>query len=525
MKKLYFTLIFIVFHLFALGQTPTGNSTEVGITDGQLSVSLTGGATYAVPIAVPPGINGVVPQVGLTYNSQGGNGLAGYGWNISGVSTITRIPAAKFHDGKIDAVDFNSMDRFAFDGQRLVVKNGTSTYGADGTVYETENFSNVKITSYGVHPSGANYGPSYFIVEYPDGSKAYYGSTTNSRSITDWAIEYWENPQGVRISYSYALANNSLRIASIKYGTTYATAGINEIQFKYRLGGRQRPEQAYIAGQSIVNDQILEGINVFGNGIGFRNYVLVHDVTSLGYERLISITEKSGDGTKSYNPTLFTYGSSSNSITYYPISVSGASSVGSHNTASISGDFDGDGSMDFALYPTDIATKNKFTVYRNLDSQLNTGVGSVANTGLFLDVFTSTWLTADKKVSPINGITTVSAVTDPAGNISFKTYMYDLSGVVLNYSKIVNFPKTSIAQGCTTPGVTGGSNCGTKFSAPDYMYGKKYLSGDFNGDGLTDVIAIDNTSMQNIGCNYCYPGATNCNLNTCYNSDIYRLFN
>ena len=58
--------------------TPTGSSNEVGITEGQLSVSLTGGANYTIPIAVPPGINGVVPQIGLAYNSQSGNGIAGY---------------------------------------------------------------------------------------------------------------------------------------------------------------------------------------------------------------------------------------------------------------------------------------------------------------------------------------------------------------------------------------------------------------------------------------------------------------
>ena len=124
----------------------TGTSSEVGITEGQLSVSLTGSASYSIPIATPPGINGIVPQIALTYNSQGGNGLAGYGWNISGLSIITRIPSTKFHDDTIDGVDFNNLDRFAFDGQRIMVKNGTSgLYGADGTVYETENFSTVKM--------------------------------------------------------------------------------------------------------------------------------------------------------------------------------------------------------------------------------------------------------------------------------------------------------------------------------------------------------------------------------------------
>ncbi|HEX8576422.1 MAG TPA: SpvB/TcaC N-terminal domain-containing protein, partial [Flavobacterium sp.] len=200
----------------ATAGTPTGNSSEVGITEGQLEVSLTGGATYSIPIAVPPGINGVTPQVSLSYNSQGGNDLAGYGWNINGVSSISRIPSTLFHDGIIDGVDFDNLDRFALDGQRLILKSGT--YGGDGAEYETENFSTVKITSHGVSPFGANYGPAYFVVQYPDGSVARYGNTTDSRSITKWSVTFWQNPQGIRINYLYSNENNQLIIDRITYG-------------------------------------------------------------------------------------------------------------------------------------------------------------------------------------------------------------------------------------------------------------------------------------------------------------------
>ena len=332
--------------------TPTGSSAEVGVTAGQLSVSLTGSANYSIPIAMPPGVNGIAPQISLSYNSQGGNDLAGYGWNISGISVISRIPTTKFHENLIDGVDFNKFDRFAFDGQRLMVKNGTSgVYGASETVYETENFSNVKITSYGAHPSGANYGPAYFIVQYSDGSKAYYGNSTDSKSITDWAITYWENPQGLRISYNYILSNNILSINTIKYGSLLASLPINEVTFIYK--SRQRPEEAFIGGQSFIRNTILSEIKVKGNNVGFRNYLLYHEITSLGYERLKSITEKSGDNTKSLNPTVFNYDSTSENVTFNTnVANITLDNVRSDNATTVQGDFDGDGSMDIILYPT-----------------------------------------------------------------------------------------------------------------------------------------------------------------------------
>ena len=125
-----------------ISEVATVTSSEVGITEGQLSVSLSGAATYNIPIAVPPGLAGVLPQISLNYNSQGGNGNAGYGWGIAGVSVISRIPSSMYHDGVIDAVDFDTFDRFALDGQRLIIKSGTAgVYGGQGTVYETENYS------------------------------------------------------------------------------------------------------------------------------------------------------------------------------------------------------------------------------------------------------------------------------------------------------------------------------------------------------------------------------------------------
>lgn len=427
--------------------TPTGSSAELGVTPGQLDVSLTGAATYSIPVAVPPGINGCVPQISLTYNSQAGNGAAGYGWNITGVSIITKIPSTKFHDGSIDGVDFDENDRYALDGQRLVIKSNTNgTYGADGTQYETESFSNVLITSYGVHPNGAQYGPSYFIVQYPDGSEARYGNSSSSISKSDWAITYWQNRQGIRINYNYTLSGNILDITSITYGSKLDTPSINEISFVYNT--RNRPEHAYMGGQSFLRTKILKAINVKGKSTGFRNYILEHQTTSLGYERLKSVTEKSGDNSKNFNPTVFNYDTTGNDglFNVSPPTPLNLADISLASTSNITGDFDGDGKMDFILYPnTGVDAKKKYYLFTNIEGS-STNIGATHNTGTFIDIFPTTWLDHENKLSHKQGWCVIKNTSE---GTSFMNYSVGGATAIANqYDKVYAFPRLSYWVGC-----------------------------------------------------------------------------
>lgn len=529
MRKLYFTLIFLVFGFLVSAQTtegeivsettiikripsddpintttnktllsgvmaatnaPTGTSAEVGITEGELSVSLNGNANYTIPIAVPKGINNVEPQISITYNSQNGlSGTVARGWDISGVSSITRIPATKFHDGVIDPVDFNTLDRFALDGQRLIVKSGTTgVYGADKTVYETEYFSNTKITSYGVSPFGSNYGPAYFLVEYPDGSKAYYGNSTNSRSIMEWSILYWQNAQGVRINYDYISINNTLYIDTIKYGNSYDNAPINEIKFGYEE--RIFPENSYVGGQNIIRSKRIKAIKITTSGIGYRNYSFSY----MESDRIKNVTETSGDSTKSYNPTVFDYGMSSWERKYQNIETKlNLGNMTSLNIAAVSGDFDADGKMDCLVYPIlGDDTKAKYWLYANIESGNNVNMGLEHKVGAFDAIFPATFLSSDNKILPQGWV--VAKKTD--SNYTFSVYgMINLLGtnnIMKYYDRVVNFPKSAGFTYCS-PGCS-------EVRGIAAIFPKKIISGDFNGDGLTDVIAIDIPHPTNVNC-------------------------
>ena len=83
----------------------------VGAIGGTVDLTALGGASYTIPVKVPEGIGGIQPNLSIVYNSQSGNGLLGWGWNLGGLSAITRVGHTLYHDGYVDGVDFDG-DRF-----------------------------------------------------------------------------------------------------------------------------------------------------------------------------------------------------------------------------------------------------------------------------------------------------------------------------------------------------------------------------------------------------------------------------
>jgi RHS repeat-associated protein len=121
----------------------------VGAIPGEFSVDPSGAANYKIAIAVPPGVAGLAPELGFAYNSGGGNGPLGVGWQLAGLSAITRCPTTTAQDGagNADGVDFDGNDAFCLDGQRLRAISGSN--GSVGAEYRTEIDTLQKITSTG----------------------------------------------------------------------------------------------------------------------------------------------------------------------------------------------------------------------------------------------------------------------------------------------------------------------------------------------------------------------------------------
>lgn len=442
----------------ALAKTTTSASSETaGSTAGEFSVSLTGAATYSIPFSLPPGIKDLVPNVGLSFSSQAGNGLAGWGWNVSGLSTISRIPSTKKHDGVMDPVDFDILDRFSLDGQRLVLKSGT--YGAANSEYQTENYSNTKIRAIGTSPYGASYGPSYFVLHYPDGSRAWYGYAGNSRGRLEWALYKKQDPQGNAIVYNYVRSGNLLRIDKIKYGARNRQTPPNYIQFNYK--SRNRPERSYVNGILFTRNHILDKISVYGKNTLYRKYQLLHSTSSLSYQKLSRVTESNAHGT-SFSPIQFSYQNTS-SQTIRKVTQNHRMYPGVNYKTSVlfGGDFDGDGKTDVITY--DKSQKNKLNVFTDLYEYSNVNLAyEVTTSNRFETAFASRILSWNGKVLGQQGITTVTNLVeknpdyveknldyyDPRGDSEdeeihttrFRTFAMAAHGPVFQYDKVWRSP-------------------------------------------------------------------------------------
>lgn len=171
-------ILFFMILLAVLCQTVKADIV-VGKVNDDLSVTPMGQLNYEIPIPVLSGTGGVSPKLSITYNSSNKLGLCGYGFDLTGLSIITRVPQNKFNDGKAGFVNFTSSDRYALDGMRLI-----NTGTANEYVTEIKNFA--KITAFGDTEN-----PSSFIVLSKDGLKYEYTSNTEVIGNTTEKPLFW----------------------------------------------------------------------------------------------------------------------------------------------------------------------------------------------------------------------------------------------------------------------------------------------------------------------------------------------
>lgn len=276
---------------YAVGQIPY-----------QEDVTPSGARIYNVPVMVPP-MADFPPKISLQYSSQSGNGLAGYGWSVAGLSSIVITNKNKYYHGTIAAANVNDVNAvYSLDGIPLVV-NDNVALASDYPLETAKGHIIVK-----KHMSGNVI--SYFTALYPDGSKATFGMTTNTSPKTVYPITLLEDRLGNQIVYNYYCSNSDYRVSSIifKHKTHSEHTGVLSFSYSERTDYHIR----YHAGMESCQNYILKSITSVSNGSWLCTYTLVHELKD-GVNQLMSIECICPEG-EQLRPLCFTYGNDDSDI-------------------------------------------------------------------------------------------------------------------------------------------------------------------------------------------------------------------
>lgn len=478
--------------------TPDGvispNGGAVGAIPGSFSVSSTGGATYSIPIECPSGLNGLQPNISLVYNSQTGNSIMGWGWNVSGISSITRTGSTLYHDNKISPIQRDATDNLVLDGQRLILisQNNFSM----GAKYRTEVESYNDITRVGAH----------FEVKTKDGWTLEYGSSADSRIYLNigWLISKITDANGNYLKYSYvrddsAVDYSDVRLDKIEYGgnALAGTSPVYTVNFIYN----ERPDvqSGFVYGSAETRiTRLLRIIEIRNGSTLLRKYTVQYDYN----EMQSKVTAIALDVNSShYNPTQILWGNNDNTL--HGQSLSPPDLCTNLYNQFFYADFNGDGRTDFLVYDNDTYklslyladnSSNRFSRTSTIQLASNTIIEDLLSADFtgngYCDfVIINNWGNETNKdyhhrLYIYNG----NQFTEKASfNSSKKALAGDFDGdskcELLNEetSQVLKFNGNSFVS-IGGGGITWGTKVHTMFF-PNNRY-----SLDFNGDGKTDVL-------------------------------------
>ncbi|NDW18126.1 hypothetical protein D0T53_04240 [Dysgonomonas sp. 216] len=458
---------------------------EIAYTSG---VSPNGASYINVPIELPKAPIGLTPELAFTYNSFGKRNDMGYGWSLSGISTISRTNKDGYYDNLPIGMKNDYLDVFSLDGLRLIRK----TFNIREITYITES-GNIKVTGY---PKTINSIEtiSHFEVKYPNGVIAIYGFNNESIPVTDYPITKMTDIQGNSITYTYDYhAHNGYHRRIL--GITYGKNNEYQVEIKYRGTGSVGEVTEYIGGNKLLKNAMISYVNVKYNSNQLKSYILDYSTSETRLLNSIGLS----DGSNSMNTLNFYYGISGQSHTFKN---NGSATMpywyNFTDPASIRiqrGKFEYGAQDDgIIMYPNKAAyyeykkgstnyIANQYTgnediiISSGLDgtysmpyTNLKTGVGFIDVLCANLDEY------EDEEIIKINNY-----VSGSYDKIDFHVYTADLLfGLVRKYSRSFQFPLIDYqGVGSVTP--------------------KCFYAGDFNGDGKTEILVISSSNTMGKG--------------------------
>jgi RHS repeat-associated protein len=496
--------------------------------------------SHQIPIKLPKGANGMQPELALVYSPGGANGLVGMGWQLTGLSGITRV-------------NYGSGIKYAGTDSCAHTLLGVLVRQADGS-YRSKTESFVKLV-----PSGTcGDGPCSWVAYHPSGARSYYGATSSgavngsrllvqsSASVRTWGLAEVVDPFGNSYQVSYTpdpanptnTADGQMYPSTIAYTLASNIATWRTVSFSYETrtdveaGFYQSAFQQtrYRLKWIVVNS----GVTASSAGSLLRQYRLDYECGNgltangncvTGRSRLVAVTEYGSNGTNGVplppqtfawqeDPFYASYTGYGLSPPFYPLTNfsgrDGTAPSGWDGGMRVA-DLDGDGRPDLLL-----AFFNWGTAYRG--AWLNTPTGWTSNVAYTLPTV------AQGSIGLPDWAGFAARDSGVPGGYDAGLRLVDLNGdgkpdlVWGIYSAPYAYTMAWINNGnkdCTTPGCAWTPAAGYMLPSVNYKQivfterdatswsgwdaGVRFA--DVNGDGLPDLVqaySLDGVSTQNV---------------------------
>ncbi len=452
---------------------------EIPINEG---VSPMGARTYTVPVQVAPGIKGVQPSLSLSYNSMGGDGCLGKGWNISGLSAIVRGNQSIYYDGKTQGAENAKHDAFYLDGMRLI-RIGSST---SKNTYQSEQ-GHIKAEGY---LSGSCV--KYFKVYYPNGSIAVMGYSNNSSHKSVFPITQIQDKNSNVMDYAYDNVYNNYRIKAINYGKNGSKPHFATVEFHYIT--RSDYSFAWHGGLKTENRDLLSRITCTGSSTHLTSYAFSYTGQ---HHQLLEQINCAVNGS-SLNPLRFYYGGEQQRAKFEKSSTQLVSYFNSSATGSLDlkkGKFDAWSDDDGLIVRPHKAAYKEYYQSGSLFSHSKRWYRNMMHSEQELLVYfdlASSWAHPQKVKAGKGFIDMFAADIDgKAGDEVIKTRLYPNGSK--DYIIFEVYRPAPVSSGVAiAPDYT------RTFSAPTALdwYGTKsphprfFYPGDYNGDGRMEILVV-----------------------------------
>lgn len=490
------------------GLAPVGATSEVGSLPGSFAVTGDGAATYTLPLVAPPGRAGVEPALALAYGSRGGNGIAGVGWRLSGLSQIGRCPRTHWRDGETRPVQLGATDVFCLDGVRLVEVALATPVPAECAApvvreYRTEPDGFAKVLACGADAAG----PQAWIVFERDGRIRHYGSGSGRLDVDvvtpgahgdpagaalrrpAWLLDREQDRAGnyLTVTYGREAATDRLEYwpERIDYAGGAAGGPTRSVVFGYR--SRTDAWSSYLRGLELPHTRLLETVTTHAPGSDFvRRYTLGYTTSPLtGRALLEKVTACAGAG-GCLPATRFTYSTATPAYAYAP---QGNAPAPGRVDSLFGTDVDGDGNDDL-VYTDTIGTQRTDYVRRFDETVDPPAYAAPVAMSPRLPIERTTRVPYD---ATEDGRTDL--VTDGCTREETQCLLYDDTGttcvehaqVCVEYSAILygGNANGTLTASLTRPLCTSGEQCA-----------KVRVVGDADGDGNADLLRDRSAVLQ-----------------------------